>query len=106
MSGGTRITASYSQSTHEHSTLGYAFSTHTHGSTSLSLDGLSGSFASLSNGLTLSLTNSIHAHPYAGTQTSATNVGLSVNSDGISVSIDTAGLSALGDGVNIIAADQ
>jgi trimeric autotransporter adhesin len=104
MSGGTRITASYSQSTHEHSTLGYAFSTHTHGSISLALDGLSGSFASLSNGLTLSLTNSTHVHPYAGTQTSATNVGLSVNSDGISVSIDTAGLSALGDGVNIIAA--
>ena len=104
MSGNTRITASYSQSTHEHSTLGYAASAHTHGSLELSMVDISGTYSSASNGLTISLTNSSHAHPYAGTLTSATNVGLSVNSDGISVSLDTAGLTSFGDGVNILAA--
>jgi len=41
---------------------------------------------------------------FAGTTTAATNVGLTVNSQGIRVSLDTAGLTSFGDGVNVIAA--
>jgi hypothetical protein len=44
-----------------------ANSTHTHGNVSLSLASLSGTYSSASNGLTLSLTNSTHAHPYVNT---------------------------------------
>ncbi|MFA5037250.1 MAG: hypothetical protein WC479_08755, partial [Candidatus Izemoplasmatales bacterium] len=43
---------------------------------------------------------------FAGTTTAATNVGLTVNSAGIRVSLDTAGIGALGDGVNIFAASD
>ena len=55
-SDSTRITASFSQSTHEHSTLGFATNNHTHGNVSLSLSNISGAYSSASNGLTLSLT--------------------------------------------------
>jgi hypothetical protein len=54
MSDSTRITASFSESTHSHQT--YAATDHTHGSLSLSLASLSGTYSSASNGLTISLT--------------------------------------------------
>jgi hypothetical protein len=83
----------------------YYNSSHTHGNVSMSLDGLSGAYSSASNGLTISLTNSTHPHTdFAGLSTAATNVGLTVNSQGIRVSLDTAGLTSFGDGVNILAA--
>ena len=81
-----------------------AVESHTHGNVSLSLSNLSGSYSSASNGLTISLTNSTHSHPFAGTSTAATNVGLTVNTDGIRVSLDTAGLTSFGDGANFLAA--
>lgn len=40
---------------------------------------------------------------YIGTTTAATNIGLTANTDGIRISVDTAGMSSLGDGVNIMA---
>ena len=93
MSAGSVITASISQSTHPHPYLSSVSSTlfaTSVLSTALMPIDYSSNFQS--------------AGVYAGTNTSATNVGISVNSNGISVSIDTAGMTALGDGVNILAA--
>lgn len=40
---------------------------------------------------------------FAGTTTAGTNIGMTVNSDGIRLSVDTAGMSSFGDGANFIA---
>ncbi|OGM08818.1 hypothetical protein A2Z67_02315 [Candidatus Woesebacteria bacterium RBG_13_36_22] len=42
----------------------FAIISHSHGAISLSLDGISGTYSSASNGLTMSLTNSTHAHSF------------------------------------------
>lgn len=42
---------------------------------------------------------------YIGTSTAGTNVGLTVNSQGIRASVDTAGMSSFGDGYNYIGVD-
>ena len=105
MSGNTRVTASYSQSTHDHpyvnTNVSSAFLTTARSSNDaigLNTAQTNVTWTADSRGL------SINAAGYAGTLTSGTNIGLSVNSLGISASIDTAGMTALGDGVNILAA--
>lgn len=105
MSGGSRITASFSQSTHAHPYLSSV-------SSSLFLTTARASSDAL--GLVTAQTNvtwtadsrglSINAEGYAGTTTAGTNVGLTVNSLGVRASVDTAGLTAAGDGVNILSA--
>jgi hypothetical protein len=105
MSGGSRITASFSESTHAHPYINTSVSNNFLTTARASNDAI---------GLNTAQTNvtwtadsrgiSINAGGYAGTQVSVTNVGLTVNSLGISASVDTAGLTAAGDGVNIIAA--
>jgi hypothetical protein len=80
----------------------FANNTHTHGNISLSLDGLSGTYASASSGLTFSLTNSTHAHDYIPTGSSTRSAGIntsissgyagstlafSANSSGITLSV-------------------
>lgn len=78
MQGGSVITASFSESTHPH--------------------------PYMNTSATTAFMYSSIATNFAGVSTAATNVGLTVNSLGIRVSLDTAGLSAFGDGVNIMAA--
>jgi len=105
MSGGSRITASFSQSTHPHPYVNTSVSSAFLTTARASSDAI---------GLNTAQTNvtwtadsrgiSINAAGYAGTQVSVTNIGLTVNSIGISASVDTAGLTAAGDGVNIVAA--
>ena len=102
MSGGSRITASYTQSTHDHpyihSSLSNIFLTDLQDAIGTQTAESNVTWTADSRGI------SLDARGYAGTMTSATNVGLSVDSRGISVSLDTAGLTSFGDGVNILAA--
>ena len=105
MSGGSRITASYIQSTHAHPYINASLSNVFLTTARASSDAI---------GLVTAQTNvtwtadsrglSINAEGYAGTTTAGTNVGLTVNSLGIRASVDTAGMTAAGDGVNILAA--
>jgi hypothetical protein len=103
MSGNTRVTASYSQSTHDHPYINTsissnflttaALSNHSHGNISLALTNISGTTASASNGMTLSLSaNTAAGGNFIGTGISTSgNITVTANTVGLSITAPTLG---------------